>query len=190
MKSVFLFSSKFRFFLTEIPPVLLLIVSIHFNSRVDTLMRLYPLIITLSVLIIFIAIYFFRAVVIKYDQVRSVGPFSERDSAVIAKDKSLVLTILPKKKLKIELFGDSGDLADTYKWLKGDEKNSINLFRAKANGGAKAVKRIMRFFEIPEDAANALLQEDGLKKDLDALTVRSDTKNECKTVSIFFKKTI
>lgn len=190
MKKIFLFSSRLWVFLTEIPPITLLIIAINFNSEVDTLTRLYPLIITLSALIIFIAAYFFRAVVIGYDAIKCIGPFSSKDKAIIAKEKSLVITILPKRRIRLELFGSGEDLAKSCKWLSGDELSSINLFRAKANGSENTVRRILNFFDVPKETFALLIEKDGYTEDFENVRVISDTVNEAKTIKIEFKNTI
>ncbi len=190
MKKTFLFASRLWVYLTEIPPIILLILCIKFNSGVDTLMKLYPLIVTLSALIIFIGVYFFRAVVIGFDEVKCIGPFSSRDKAIIAKDKALVITVLPKRRLRIELFGGGEDLAKSCTWLRGDTSPCINLFRAKANGGERSVCRILKFFDIPKATFDMLMKKDGYSEDYKDLTVSSDTQNEAKTIKIQFKNTI
>lgn len=190
MKKIFLFSSRLRVYLTEIPPVFLLILAIKFNSAVDTLMKLYPLIITLSALIVFIAVYFFRAVVIGVDEVKCIGPFSSKEKAIIAKEKSLVITILPKRRLRIELFGNGDDLAESCAWLKNDTSEHINLFRSKANGGVGTARRILRYFDVSDKALESLIEKDGYSEDFENVTVTSDTVNEAKAITVYFKNTI
>lgn len=190
MKKIFLFSSRLRVYLTEIPPILLLIVSIKFNSGVDTLMKLYPLIISLSALSVFIAVYFFRGIVIGFDEVKCIGPFSSREKAIIAKDKKLVMTVLPKRRIRIELFGSGEDLAESCAWLKGDTSAHINLFRAKANGNEKTVRKILKYFGISEGTLTSLMKNDSFTEELEDVTVSTEILNEAKTVSIEFKKTI
>ena len=51
MKKTFLFCTKPLFFLTEIPPVFLLIIAILQNSQADGILKLYPLIAVLSIAI-------------------------------------------------------------------------------------------------------------------------------------------
>lgn len=190
MKKIFLFASNPWVYLIEIPPILLLILAIKFNSGVDTLMKLYPLIVLSSALIIFIAVYFFRGVVIGFDELKAIGPFSSRDKAIIAKDKSLVITILPKRRLRIELFGDGSDLAESCKWLQNDTSSNINLFRAKANGGKRCARRILKFFGVSQECFEKLIEKDGYTEDFGDITVSSDTQNEAKTVKIEFKNTL
>ena len=190
MKKLFLFSSRMRIYLTEIPPIVLLIASIYFNDKADTLMRLYPLIITLSALIIFIALYFFRGVVIGFDEVKCIGPYSSKSKAIIAKDKYLLITILPKRRIRIELFGDGHDLAETCVWLKNDTSDNINLFREKANGGVGTVRRILAFFGVPKDTCYKLFEADGYSENFDGVTVSSDTVREAKTIKIYFNDTL
>ena len=190
MKKIFLFSSKLWVFLTEIPPITLLIIAINFNSEVDTLTKLYPLIITLSALIIFIAAYFFRAVVISYDSIKCIGPFSSKDKAIITKDKSLVIAILPNKRIRLELFGSGEDLAKNCKWLSGDDLSSINLFRAKANGTESTAKKILKFFDVTKEAFDKLMEKDGYSEEFENVKVCSNTVNEAKTITIEFKTTI
>ena len=82
MKSVFLFSTKLKVFLIEIPPTVLLVPAIIYNNNVKTLMKLYPLIIALLGIIIFSAVYFFRAVKITNEEIRCVGPFSTSSNSL------------------------------------------------------------------------------------------------------------
>lgn len=189
MKSIFLFSSRLWFYLTEVPPVILLILAIKFNGKVDTLMKLYPLIITLSLLIVFIAVYFFKALVIKTDEVKVIGLFSGRDKAIINKGKTLAITLLKKGRLKIELFGNSENF-ETYAWLKDESNTEINLFRARTNGGKCAVKRILRFFGAEHDEIQNLISEDGVKVENKDVVFLSQTDNESKSIKIYFKETI
>ena len=189
MKSIFLFSSRLWFYLSELPPIVLLIFAISFNDKVDSLMQLYPLIIALSLFIIFISVYFFKGVLIKNDEIRVVGLFSGRDKAIINKNKTLAITVLPKGRLKLELFGNSEDF-ETYAWLKGDGDAEINLFRARANGSRHSAKRILRFFGADNDAIQGLIREDGYFTEDQSISFKSETENECRKILIFFKKTI
>lgn len=206
MKGVAFFSSRLWIYLTELPVILLLVISVRHNSAAENFGKLYPLIILLSLLIVFIAIYFFRGVIISNDEIKCVGVFSSKDSAIIKKDRTLVITTMNKKRIKLELFGDGGD-DPAYEWLRDDLPSEINLFRAKAYGSTSSVKRVLFYFDVPEDdieAATKNTQRIDAQKafetpDSKKLVFTADYKDinlsvlmgdDCREYRILFKETI
>ena len=91
-KSLFLPSNFLRPIIVVLPQAALLVGAILMNDTVDTLMRLYPLMAACALGIIFTFVYFFKAVVLSKDEIKYIGPFSSRDSAVINEGKTLILT--------------------------------------------------------------------------------------------------
>jgi len=190
MKSTFLLSTRFRFFLLEIPPILLLIPTIIYNNIVKSVMHLYPLMVMLCILIIFIPVYFFRGIIINNDEIRCIGPFSSKDKATIKKERTLVITVLKRGRLLIELFGKNDDGESTYSWLKSEKPVEINLFRAKSNGRARTIRKILRYFETDENDIHKLLTSDGFKTEYDKISFGSEISEKTKTIKIYFKETI
>jgi len=203
MKNIVLFSTRARMYLTEIPQIILLLIAVRFNDKVDSFLKLYPLIILMCGCIIFTAVYFYRAVTISFEEIRCVGIFSSHDKAIINKDKTLVITLLPKKKLKLELFGDGGD-SPTFEWLRSDGPTKINLFREKAYGTKKDVKKLLSYFEIEENdfdkilngerPENSTLTPNELYKffegDYEFVSVSSFAATESTEIHILFKETV
>lgn len=189
MKSLFLFSTRFRYFLTEIPPVLLLIISIKYNFSVDSLMKLYPLIIVLSGIIIFIGLYFFRGIKINFEEVRSIGLFSSRESSVINAGKTLHISILPKRKIQVELYGENEDY-ETYAWLKNDDNSEINLFRAKSLGSYGTVRKILSYFGAEHEDIEKAITADTFSADYEKINVSTEITDNKKTFKIYFKETV
>ena len=103
--------------------------------------------IALSGLILFFAVYLFRAVLISKKEIKSIGAFSSKEMAKIEPGRTLVITVPKKRRLKIELFGMNNDAESSYSWLKNDEPSEINLFRATIGGGIKTAEKIVRYFE-------------------------------------------
>ena len=87
MKKIFIFGTKLRMFLCELPLIFIMAVSIYFNPDMKTPGKLYPLIIAMAAGIIFMFIYLFRGVSISGEKIKSVGLFSSRDSIVVEKNK-------------------------------------------------------------------------------------------------------
>ena len=87
MKKIYLFCTKLRVYLLELPLLLLLAICYHYNDEMDNLFKLYPLMVFLVLLIIFIIIYFFRYLSISFESIENHGLFSNRDRALINKDK-------------------------------------------------------------------------------------------------------
>lgn len=189
MKKIFLFSTKLAFFLVEIPLLAFLTLVIYIDVRLTNVM-LIPLAAVITAAIIFSLIFFFRAVIISFDRVRCVGPFSSRYSAFIKKDRTLVITRMPHRRLKIEIFGYNNDGDDNYSWLKNDTPTIINLFRTKTNGSNKAIQKILRYFDVEEDGIAELFSQDGITRELDKTVVSTEIDGNNKLYRIFFKETL
>ena len=191
MKKIILNCTRLWLFLTEIPPAILLTVAIIYNKNSDSLLKLYPLIFVMTGVMIFIGMYFFRLIVIKSDEVVQIGRFSSRDKAILNKDKTLILTILPKKRIKIEVYGSDGQ-APAFDWLAGSDGRGIEfyLFRGKANGTKKSVGKILEFFGADENDFEEIFNSDSFNKDYDFITVTTNIVNENKEIRIKFNETI
>ncbi len=191
MKKISLFCTGPLMYLTELPVIYLFYLSVKHNSGVETPFKLYPLIIALIGVGIFMFIYLYRTIDISADAIKSKGPYSSKESALINEGKTLSLTLLPKGKIKVELFG-SDEPAPDFDWAKTEERENIeiNLFRERAYGGEGSVRRVLRFFEIPDGDIDCALKTDGFLKSYECLDLSSDTVNEAKRISIKFTKTV
>ena len=188
MKSILIFCTRLRVYLIEIPLIILLSLAFHYNDKVDTLFRLYPLIIVLCFGIIFIAIFFFRAVTVSYDEIRFHGIFSSRDKELICEGNTLRLTIRPKGRIYIDLFGEGGAAFD---WQKDSDKSStVRLFHAAANGRRHTVQKILVFFTAEKELAERAVTEDGFSFENEFISVFSEQKNELFEVNIKILKNI
>ena len=190
MKKIYLFCTKWWLFLTELPPTFLLVVCIFYNNIVESPGKLYPLIMFCAAAMILIFLYFFRLISISKEEILSVGLFSSRDSAVIEKDTTLVITMLKGGKLLIELDGRSK--APGFSWMKGGEyeESDINLYRDRAVGGAGTIKRILGFFSVDKDDADKLIFGDCFSKEYQFFTVSSSIENEKRRIRVRFNETI
>lgn len=190
MKKLFFLSTRLGIYWIEIPPIVLLIPTVIYNDSVKTVFKLYPLMFALSVLIVFFALYFFKAVSISFEEIRSISLFSSRDKATIKEDRALVITLLKKKRIKVELFGKNDDGEQSYAWLRNEEPSEINLFRAKINGGARQVKKILRYFKTDEDKIDEIIKNDDARFSSDEIDVSSKLKDGFREIKIHFKKTV
>ena len=190
MKFLFFLSTKLKVFLTEIPPIILLMVAIAYNGAVDSPFKLYPLMVILCALILFIPVYFLRGVLISYEEVRCVGFFSSKEKAIIKEDRTLVLTVLPKRKVRIELFAKNDDGESSYAWLANEASVFVNVFRARVNGKEGIVRRTLRYFEIDEDVISDAIENDNFSAELEKVKVMTDIENESKKVIVYFKQTL
>ena len=191
MKKIVLNCSHPCFFLTEIPPILLLAIAIAYNGRADNLLKLYPLIIASIAAIIFIALYFFRLILIKTDEVVQIGRFSSRDRAMLDEGKTLILTLMNKNKIKIEVFGSDGQ-SPAFDWLAGEDAKPVEfyLFRGRALGGARAASKILQFFGTPKDDCLNIINSNDFKKDYEQFTVTTSEVNSNREIRIKFTQTI
>ena len=136
MKAVYIYASRLRAFWVLVPMSVLLMLSISFNDSVDTLLKLYPLIIFSIGAMIFTFIYLFRFISISYGEVKYIGRFTSRDSATVNAGKTLVIDLLEKNRISIKLYGNEGYNPEI-KWLTNEEGEGgdVCLFRGKAYGG-------------------------------------------------------
>lgn len=190
MKSIYLFCTKLWFYLTELPVITLLWIAIKYNSESEDLFGFYPLIIFLFGVAIFIAVYFFRMISISTDEIRYHGLFSSRDREFIKADRTLVLKICKGGNLRITLFGDAG-AEPPFDWMKPEDVQyrEICLFRGRALGGGRTVRKIAKYFSVDESELPRLLDDDFVFEN-DTVSVHTETVEGIKTVKISFKVTI
>lgn len=190
MRSLILFCSKLRLYLTEIPPILLLIVAIKFNNKLETFLKLYPLIILMSAAIIFIAVYFARFIVIKNEEIKTAGFFASREKVLIAKGKTIAITILEKRRIRVDVLELNSD-SSVYAWLKSEAPREVRMFSEKANGNIGTVRKIIEFYGVERDEASLAIENDEYAFEDENLKLSSlKTTDGEKQIRIFFKETI
>lgn len=187
MKSVFLFCTKWYVFLTELPLVYLFVLTVDLHEKSDALLGFYPLEIVLVFFIFFILVYFFRVIGLSHDEVRMHGLFSSREKAMIREGDTLVLTILPRHRLRVELFGSDGGVP-MLEWLReeGRAPEEVNLFRGKANGGRRSAARILRFYGVPSEDIPALLDAERETRDYETVALVVEKKEESFEIRLKF----
>lgn len=189
MKKILLFCTKIWPFLGVLPPLMIMAFSIYYNPMMNTPGKLYPLTIFCILCCVFIFLYFFRVIIISTEEIQSAGVFSSKDHAIIEKDRTLVFTLLDKGEIRVELNGKSE--MPGFHWAKEEDylPLDINLYRARAVGGANEVRRVLRCFSVSEADISSLLSEDSFVREYDGFTV-SSSKEEKRVIQIKFTKTI
>ncbi len=179
MKNIYLFSTRLYVFLTEFPLMLLLSVAIKFNEKAENLLKLYPLIVLTTGIMLFILIYFIRGIKINADEIRTVGVFASRDYVLIKPDTRIVLTDKGKRRLKLEVYGRN-DHSATYNWQRNDIPDEINLFRATAIGGAGSITSLLRFYGFDKTAADNAIESESFEAESPLAKLRVRTGEETK----------
>lgn len=187
-KKVYLFCTNPILFLSEIPPLALLIVSIMYNTGEGN-GDLFQLIFFLIVAMIFIVLFLFRYMTVSFDELRCRGPFSSRDSAIINKDKILILTLRKNKNLRVELYGNDGE-PTMFGEINGTTVIDYFQFKATAFGGKRSAAKILRFFEVSESDAAKAVSEDGFFVEYKTLCLESTKKENGREIRIRFKETL
>ncbi len=192
MKKLYLLCTKPWIYLSEIPLIVLLVLAIIFNEAVDGVWKLYPLIITLILGILFILVYFFKVIILTTDEVEVFSVFTERDSATLNRGKSLIIGRISSGRIKVCVFGNDGKPPEFDFIEDGADYTPIDIFllRGKALGGDGTLVRIMNYFDIPTEKAIKLTSADGEYEDevLSATSVANS--NGYQEIKITFKKTI
>lgn len=191
MKGVFLFCTKLTVYLIELPLMLLLWVVLQYNHFSEELLKFYPLIVALCLFMLFVLVYFFRAITVSNEEIRYHGLFSSRDRALISKDKTLILTMRPLKRLDLELWGNDGTPA--FDWQTPEEAaegEDLRQFSGRAIGGKGTAKKILKYFDMPEELLEEAVTNEGFSYEDEFITVTNKVRNECFDVIIKFNKTI
>ena len=182
ISKIFMFGTRLRVFLTEIPLLVLLAIVISVHDSAPSIVKFYPLEILIGGVMVFIVIYFFRAIVIKKDEIRMLGRFSSRDRATIEEGKTLVLTLAARKHLTVELY-ESADSAPALPFA-GEHAGRINLFRERTLGDKRNVRLVLLCFGLTAEEADAILAQPPKKEiDFGSIAVRAEEKHD---VLIFY----
>lgn len=192
MKATYIYASRLGAYWVLVPMSVLLMLSISFNSEVDGLLKLYPLILFSIGAIIFTFVYLFRFISVSYSEIKYIGRFTSRDSATINAGKTLVIDLLDKSRVSIQLWGNEGYNPEI-KWLTSEsgEAGDICLFRGKGYGGEAVAISLLTYFGISEnDDVNKILSEDGFEKTYENVTVKALTELEHRQIRIKFDKTV
>ena len=189
----YLFGTKLRFFWVILPMAALLAVAIAYNEHSEGLLKFYPLIVFLCGAIIFSVVYFFRLVGVGFEEVRTAGLFSSRERVIINEGKELVITILPKHKLWVEVFGNDGVRAEL-DWLVNNDDGTIpdiNLFRARAIGGKRSAKGVLKLYGVCDlDQRDAIIKGQSEYEDELVKITACESEIKLREIHIYFKKTV
>lgn len=191
MKKISLLSTALPMYLTELPVIYLLYVAIKYNKNVEGPFKLYPLILGLIGIAVFIFIYLFRVVVISYDTIKSIGPFSSKEKALIVEGKTLVFTIVKHRRTKVELFGvdEQPPMLD---WAvdKDYTKIEVNLYRDRLPGGGRAVRKALKYFELSPEDINRIFTSSDFEKSYEFFDVHMTEREDLREIRIKFTKTV
>ena len=190
MKKTYLFCTEWWMYLSELGPLCLLLLCIHFNSKLDTPERLYPLMAFCVLCIAFIFVFLFRLISISNEEIRSIGPFTSMESASIEEGRSLIFVLKKGKRVAVLLEGKS-DLPG-FSWMRGGEYDSceINLYRERIVNGMGGVKRVLKHFGVVEEDILSVFRSDKFYKEYDGFTLMAELKDNERRIALSFTKTI
>ena len=176
-------------FLTELPIMALLVVCWRFNDKVDNLLGLYPLMIALMALIIYLAFYFFRLIEVSWEEIRDIGLFTRRDDAVISDGTALTILIGKRGRMSLALL--DAKCTSPYDWVKPTDKpHELAMYRGSAVGGAKAAKRILKYFGVSDADVEAVISGSAFKAEYKYSTVSAEDGNEGREIRIDITATL
>ena len=193
MKKLYFLCTKPWIYLSEIPLIILLVLAIIFNPTADGVWKLYPLIITLIIGIIFILVYFFKVLILSQDELEIFSVFTERDSATLNLGKTIIMGKISPTRIKVCVFGNDGKPPQFDFIPEGADYTPVDIFllRSKVLGGNGALVRIMNYFDVPADSAKKLTEDDGDYEDeILRLTSVKDAVTGYQEIKLTFKKTL
>ena len=189
-KKMILSSTAWWAFWIELPLIALLVWALSVNVHADGSLKLYPLIAVIIGAMIFAALFLLRLVELSPSEIKTIGLFSSRDSAVINEGKRLSLKLIPRGKLSLILYGKNE--MPGFDWLKPDEGDGgeLPLFRAKVYGGERAASAVIKFFGARKEDIAAILSGEIKEVSSGDITIRSSVKDDGVEVDIIFNKTV
>ena len=190
-KRLSLFCTEWYMYLCELPVIYLLYLCIKHNDAVDAPFKLYPLITALTICGIFMFIYLYRIITISYSTIKADGPYSSKEKALINEGKTLTITLLSRGRMRLELSGID-DQPPALNWAKNENYDNIevNLFRDRAVGGKSAVKRILKFFDVPPKDIEAALHEEKFENSYNLIDLSVERREDIREIKIKFTKTL
>ena len=191
MKSVFLLKMRPWVYLTEIPLMILLVICWNTSELVGGLVGLWPLIIFLMAMIIFLSIYFFRLVEVSWEEIRDIGRFTKGDSAVINEGRTLNIKLLSRGRIKLTLMGHDGEYAG-FDWMKPEdgEPQDIAMYRGNAYGGERAAKRLLLYFGADEADFAGIFGEGRCEREYEFASVVATGEDDGRLISIRINRTL
>lgn len=189
-KFLFFPNTIFRPIIVSFPLVFLFVMAIRLNPAVDSPGKLYPLIIFSGLAVIFTFVFFFRPVILSRDEIKSIGPFSSQDKAIINDGKTLIITERKGGLVSIDLYGNDGINADL-DWLKNEAvAHDTYLFKSRVLGGVAAMKRILLLYGIDNDLTDAIIACDNTEKAVSGLIISLSKQEFGKEMRIKFTETL
>ena len=176
MKKTYIYATPLWMYLTELPIIFVLTLAIIHNPSAVGMAKLYPLISLCGLALIFINLYLFRMVRISMAEVRDIGRFSPRDNGRLAEGSSIRIIPTRHGRVRIQVYGKAG--LPELDWMRDQTTapDVICMYRGRAEGGSRAVRRIMKYFHIADGDIDRMLDEVGFHGEYEECVV--DTLND------------
>ena len=160
MKKTYIYATPIWLYLTELPIIFVLTLAIIHNPSAVGMAKLYPLISLCGLALVFINLYLFRMVRISMAEVRDIGRFSPRDNGKLAAGSSIRIIPTRHGRVKIQVYGDAG--LPELDWMRDQttDPGVICMYRGRAEGGSRAVKKALKHFHIPEADIENIIDTD------------------------------
>ena len=190
MKFTGFFCTRLYMFLSELPVIIFLWLAIANNDKVDLSVKLYPLQAVLIGIGSFIILFLFRMITVSNKEIRMHGLFSSKDRAIIHKGKTLTVTLLPRRRIRFELFG--AEEKPPFEWMKSvdDIPSAVRVFRATAIGGRLSARRLVSYFGADKQTLHDMLSQEEFTCELDGITLLSRITDGERKIDLKFNKTI
>ena len=93
----------------------------------------------------------------------------------------------PRRIIRVAVFGSDG-MPPMYGGL--DESVDIYLFRAKAVGGKRAIKSVLKYFSVEDEDIALALSEDSYTKEYGNIILSVEKREDIREIRIKFLETI
>ena len=191
MKSIYLYSTKIRMYWVLLPMALLMALSIIYTPYATNWVKLYPLMIASGAGMIFVFVFYFRLIRLNWTEIKDIGRFSPRDSALINEGRTLTLTEAGHGSIKVYLYGEDG--LPELDWMRDQttDPSVICMYRGSTQGGKRTVRRVLSYFGAPTEDIAEIISQENLTRKYENVTVSTGRDEQGRrTYTIHMDKTV
>ncbi len=172
MKTRFFLCTRLWYFLTEIPLIALLCVTIANHESSNELLKFYPLEIVTVAGIVATFLYFFRTATVTPLTIRKFGVFSEREQHTFCVGETPVLLLDERGYLHITVEGE--DDAPALSWCKSDRRHSV-LFRTRVIFARRSASALLSIFGLSCTDIEIALGADAYRYENERVSLYAET---------------
>ena len=181
MSARYFLCTRLSYFLTLIPLILLLAVTIANHDSSTELLKFYPLEIATVAGIGVTFLYFFRTATLTPRTIKKFGVFSEREAHAFAVGETLMLLLDERGYLHLTVEGE--DDAPALSWCKSDRRHRV-LFRTRVTFASASAAATLSLFALERQAIDSALGKEDFTYENDRVSLTAQTTEHGRRIAL------